>query len=175
MFRNIVFKGYFRILFLWSVLNNINKKEFYVFDIDNTISDTWPELLKFSQYEAYINAKPFESLINFINQLYSDNKVVIFLSARNYMYLEATKYWLTKNYIFKNNVFLVDNPVDKLWFLSKIKRYKVYYFDDLSYNHENGEVKYYNEIINLLGNHKRLNYYGYNELIKIQNANDFKI
>ena len=45
---------------------------------------------------------------------------------------------------------------------------KILYIDDLSYNQENGKIKFYNYVLNEL---KILNidYFGYNELKMLQN------
>ena len=82
----------------------------------------------------------------------------------------VTYRWLKKNGLSFNvfNVILVPKAKDKLWFLSLFsKNSNVVYFDDLSYNHENGQVLYYQEVIKNV-NKLKLNYYNYKDILEIE-------
>ena len=51
----------------------------------------------------------------------------------------------------------------------KNKKIEVHYFDDLSYNHENGLVLYYDKVIDKLSKYHNLKYYDYSKIKTIQN------
>jgi hypothetical protein len=53
-----------------------------------------------------------------------------------------------------------------------IANYPITYFDDLSYNHENGEVMYYNEVIEAVKK-MPIKYIGYDELLALQSRTHF--
>ena len=64
------------------------------------------------------------------------------------------------------------NPIinDIIMAKSEAHIYPIVYFDDLSYNHENGEVLYYEEVIKAVQK-MPIRYIGYAELIKMQTNN----
>jgi uncharacterized HAD superfamily protein len=175
MIKKVLYATFFKLFFLLFLRMNNRKKDIYIFDIDNTISDTWPELLTSSQQIAFQNAMPFEKVINLIESLYESDKVVFFLSARNYNYYRLTKKWLINNKIFRDNIFLVDNVNEKFWYLNKCKKFKIYYFDDLSFNHERGEVKYYVQFIEKIKKLSNLKFYDYEILKSIQRGEHYEI
>jgi uncharacterized HAD superfamily protein len=175
MIKRDLYAMFFKLFFLLFIRTNNRKNDIYIFDIDNTISDTWPELLTSSQKIAYQNARPFDNVINLIERLYERDKVVFFLSARSYNYLDLTKKWLINNKIFRDNVFLVDNVNEKFWYLNKCKNFKIYYFDDLSYNHEHGEVKYYEQFIKKIEKLSNVKFYDHVKLKLIQQGEDYEI
>ena len=65
-------------------------------------------------------------------------------------------------------LFLVPRAEDKLPYLNKALEYatRITYYDDLSYNHENGEVKFYSNVITELKK-LRITYIGYQEINKV--------
>jgi hypothetical protein len=80
-----------------------------------------------------------------------DDTTILFLSARSSdMYL-VTKEWLKDKQLWNNraNLIIVQTPNDKLKYLSELSSEisDVEYYDDLSYNHENGEVLFYSSVI----------------------------
>lgn len=126
-------------------------------DIDNSIANTWPQWKnpKIEVNTFYKNIPPLFKSINFVKDYCTKNNLrIIFISARPYNELSNTKTWLKLYFGADNLVFLVKNASDKLWYyktlIEKGKDFIV--FDDLSYNHENNEVKYYTEIANFLKN-----------------------
>jgi hypothetical protein len=54
---------------------------------------------------------------------------------------------------------------------SSDNHYPIVYFDDLSYNHENGEVLYYDDVIEAVQK-MPIRYIGYEELLVLQNAKE---
>jgi hypothetical protein len=148
-------------------------KRVFIFDIDNTIADTWQSLLqKWDSEAARTLALPvFESLQKDILKLQenSDNQI-IFLTARSPKVYPQTIEWLNdkKFNASYSNVFVVPNPTTKITWLSKVcKQYDIVFIDDLSFHHETGNVKFYQKEIDQL-QQIRLTYIGYHELIKIQ-------
>ena len=59
-------------------------------------------------------------------------------------------------------LFLVPTAEDKLPYLKKAlhQTNKITYYDDLSYNHENGQVKFYNSLIDYIKK-TPINYIGF--------------
>jgi FMN phosphatase YigB (HAD superfamily) len=128
-------------------------KRVYVFDIDNTLADTWPSYLKkhTSEKERLEQLPVFTSMRNFVVkcQQHSENRVV-FLTHRSVLTFGITMNWLRKNKMncTARDLVIVGSPSDKIDFIYRLSsKYKVRYIDDLSYNHEIGEIKYYSTII----------------------------
>lgn len=129
----------------------LTNKKIYIFDIDNTLADTWISFTYryTSEFERYSSLAVFYKMRNYILSL--NNCRVIFLSARPFKVYKITYHWLKSIGVINNvmSLILVDKPNDKIKLLKNIKK-KVIFFDDMSYNHEYGEIKYYtNEIYEL--------------------------
>lgn len=126
-----------------------SEKSIVLVDIDNTIANTWPTLKNskksFFEFERYRNIEPLLASISYIKNL--EEKNLIFLSARPFYYWFTTKSWLKSNGFPSgfSNLFLVSKANVKLRFLKYAieKEIKIKYFDDLSFNHENGQIKFY--------------------------------
>ena len=143
------------------------ENELVIFDLDNTLTDTFPYLLDRNIKQVYSKVPIHSGTTNIFKKCLVSKKHVIILSARSYKYHAITKNWIEVNLsqIKKIPLFLVPRAEDKLQYLSKALEYtnRITYYDDLSYNHENGEVMFYSNVINEL---KKLpiNYIGYNEI-----------
>lgn len=165
----------FRALFLNNVRYNV-QKDIYIFDIDNTIADTWPSLIvKYhNEKSRLLNLPFFQKIKEILLRLDSDKNVkLIFMTARHYRYFFITYRWLKNLGLSVNykDVIIVSNPAEKLWLLKRIKTNKlVYYFDDLSYNHENGEIKFYHQEIKDLENLPFICHIGYHKIKEIHNS-----
>ena len=170
---------YYKVYFS-TILFGLNKSVKIVFiDIDNTIADTWVTLKsnKFTnEKDRHQKLKPFDGMRTFIKNQYRDNNnsyKIIYLTARYFTVIPITKQWLNKNHFFENpdSLIVVSKPKLKLYFLKLAvkKKYDVIYIDDLSYNHENGETKFYDAIISEI-NTMNIDYKGYNEIKKINNV-----
>ncbi|MEO9872932.1 LNS2 domain-containing protein [Ekhidna sp.] len=149
-------------------------KKVVVFDIDNTISNTWPLLKETSKNYAltFKKAIPFPSIKDLIREYHSSDYQVLYLTARKHSYYRVTLEWIKKNDLpCKYGAFLVRAPFKKLWFLNKLIKMEcsVIYYDDLSYNHENGRVKFYDNIVEEVMK-LDLKFYGYEDLINIQST-----
>lgn len=121
-----------------------------IFDLDNTLLNTYPFLGEIDKEQMYLNLPAHEGMFSVFKQCLSEGKDVVVISARSYRYKGATYNWFNKN-LQRNDIpiFLVPSASSKLNFLKVAirKRAKVVYFDDLSYNHENGDVKFYDNVI----------------------------
>ena len=148
-------------------------KRIFIFDIDNTIADTWPSLSQkwTSEVSRTLALPVFESLQKELILLQKDeNNQVFFLTARSLKMYPHTIKWLKQKKIDATygNVFVVPDPKTKICWLSKVcNMHSIVFIDDLSFHHETGVVKFYEKEINQLQN-LHLQYIGYNELIKIQ-------
>lgn len=128
----------------------IDSNQVLVLDIDNTISDTWKYLHEIkNNRKVFLNLPLLEGTCNYVKENYS-HLPIIFLSNRNILDFNITKKWLDKHGFNaqKNLLILTNNPSDKLRYLKFLSnKFSVVYFDDLSYNHENGKVLFYEKII----------------------------
>ena len=151
-----------------------NYKKILILDIDNTISDTWTYKYsknnnKGASHSLYSSLPAFFRMRKYILDNFRDFKV-IYLSARSYKLYFKTIDWLRSNdYPLKNNnVILVNNVKAKLYYINYLlsKGHEITYIDDLSYNHENDEVLFYDQVLEKLDKSK-IKYLGYLEIEKI--------
>ena len=164
---NIVF---FCKLIICYNLRKANK--IYFVDIDNTLSDTWPTLNN-NNYTSEKNR--LKSLPIFIgmkrylsNSIINDKNLLVFISARNYKYYSATSNWLISNGFYNFCLILVNSPYEKPFFINSyfIRNVDKLIIDDLSYNHENDNILFYNDVVNIFKNY---NYIDFDEINKINN------
>ena len=163
--------------FLFERIVSTKFKKILLLVIDNTLADTWPTLNQEwnSESERLLKLNPFEPVILHLFKNYCPNEYQwVFLSSRNYFSHLVTINWLKKSNIPAGwkNVILVQNPMEKIELINKYVKNKIVYFDDLSYNHENGEIKFYEEEIELLKFNDNVEYHGYNEIGKIINNHE---
>ena len=156
--------------------------DFWVVDIDNTIADTWPTLLpqnrlQFPSDQARIlEIPPLAGMKARFDSLTPQTRV-IFLSARTYWSAWVTKKWLAQQGFSKPDsvLVLVEHPKDKVALLRKVlgerrpPQYKITFFDDLSYNHENDAIRFYEPEIAEI-HQLPIQYIGYAELLHINNV-----
>lgn len=167
-----IYSFYFNFLFSVFILLNKNKK-LLILDLDNTLAFTYQSLInnKYNTNKSRLkNLKANKKMIDFIHLNYpKDQYSYLLLSYRHFDYYFTTIKWLKKNNIFINwyKVIFVSNVKDKLLFLIKTKFFNVVYIDDLSYNHENNDIRYYNSVILDLKKMNWISYLGYKEIIKI--------
>ncbi len=173
------FLNVFVIPYFFKILNDFKKQVPYhqilVLDIDNTIADTWPEIkyqgvIKSPRFSFFKKLRPFKKRIAFLINRYPTTPIV-FLSNRNVVYYNTTRNWLIQNGFSNRNfrLILTLNVEDKLRYLKLLQNHykKVIYFDDLSYNHEHGEVKYYQIVIDALAE-MELEYWGLDQIQRIK-------
>jgi hypothetical protein len=176
--KNLIYISYKTLQhFLFYRAIRTNSKIILLIDIDNTLADTWPTLNRTwkSESERLLNLNPFESVISHLFKNYSLKEYQwVFLSSRSYFSHYVTINWLKKNNMPAGwkNVILVQSPMEKIDLVNKYVKSKIVYFDDLSYNHENGEIKFYEKEIELLKLNDNVEYHGYNEIVKIINNHE---
>ncbi len=175
----LIFKFFFRALqhFLFKTIVIKATKPLLVLDIDNTLADTWPSFSKKwkSEVDRHKNLAPLKSVICYIKSKYPvDSYEWVFLTSRSYNLRNATIDWLVNQGLSagNSNVILVQNPSEKIELIKKVIKHKIIYFDDLSYNHENGEVKFYSELIKQCQEFSNVEYFGYYDIVKLLNNND---
>lgn len=140
---------YFKIKLNHFIHINKNFNRFLVLDIDNTLANTWKYLkTKNKKKISYSEIPLLVKTIEHIKKKYS-NLPIVYISHRNILNYYETDIWIQKNIINKNNfLILVSKPGDKLFYLNSIlQTHRVIYYDDLSYNHENGKVLFYEKMI----------------------------
>lgn len=145
-------------------------KHLYLFDIDNTIGDTYPTLTNnySSEKERLLAIPVFARMKNLLMLLLkSRGRKVIFITSRSYLSWQTTHKWLVKNGLNVNlsDIIIVSSPAQKIRFIPKILPHngRVTFIDDLSWNHEKGDVKFYSSEIELISG-LPLRYIGYNTI-----------
>jgi hypothetical protein len=148
-----------------------------------------------SQSDKMMDLDPFPSMQSFFKDIPPRTRIV-FLTARQYIRYFVTKRWLRKHGFWQADsvLVLVEKMRDKAPLLeavlknfekkgtpqykndfdsflslntSKSTTYPIIYFDDLSYNHENGEVLFYENVIEA-AQKMPIRYIGYAQLLKMQ-------
>jgi hypothetical protein len=139
---------FFKSLFRTQV-SCLGNRTLYVFDVDNTIADTHPTLLQTygSETERILSIPSFSRMRNLlIALLQSKSRKVIFMTSRSYLQWTVTHRWLMQQSISASlfEVIIVSSPAEKIQLLTDaaLER-RIVYIDDLSWNHERGEVKFY--------------------------------
>jgi hypothetical protein len=154
----------FLLIYFKLVLFVASKKKFVFVDIDNTIANTWPYLDKAIPLDVvYKDVPPFLQMVNLIKNIEFDkDNLVVFLSARNPRYYKITRNWLFQNGLRSFLLLLVPSVENKITVIKLVSRKKVVVlFDDLSFNHEAGDIKYYEGIIHDINQMENVKYYDY--------------
>ena len=173
---NVACLYYFKLKFFLLLHFIIKQKKIVFIDIDNTIANTWPTIgnkLYKNEFDRNLNIPVHQGMKKYIERHYKNSSYyLIYLTARNYRLISVTNTWLHKNDFVNSDssVIVVFHPNLKLYFLKRAlaKNYEITYIDDLSYNHEHNEIKYYDYIIDevkLLP----LKYIDYNKILEINN------
>jgi FMN phosphatase YigB (HAD superfamily) len=171
-FVDNIFDSIFFNLFKYKISTLRKFDEVVIFDLDNTLLDTYPLLNFMDLCDVFRKVKTHPGMMNLFNK-YLEKEVFLFiLSSRKMKFYGITNQYLNQNLNTKVPFYLVSEPFKKIKFLKFSASYfkRVTLYDDLSYNHENGEVKFYDEIINEI---KKLSisYFDYEEILKINNSN----
>ena len=171
-FRILDYIGGILFFLLFYIRIKFSSKSTILFvDLDNTIFNTWPNLK--NEYFKYIDLQVFDGTVNFVKNRINDNVLLVFLSHRPIKSYNQTSKSL--NFHFHNFI--------NLWQVSFVPRvnWKWYYFktgeliflntiviDDLSYNHENGNVLFYQDLIDKI-NLSSITYFDYNFIKELNN------
>ena len=155
---------------LKSFIKTKKSTSYLVLDIDNTIADTWKNIENFKKNRKnfFSNLLPLVGTIQYVKEKYG-HLPIIFLSNRNIIDYQVTKDWLQKNGFNTPECLLIltNDPNDKLTYLKYLtNNYAVTYFDDLTYNHENGKELYYHEVISEVKKMK-IDYFDYEFILKL--------
>ncbi len=115
----------------------------FIFDIDNTIANTCGQ-----KHLTAVN--DFPEMIKLVKEKRKEG-MVYFLSARNIITYSSTQQWLQKRGLNKPDyeLLFVTDPSKKIQILADAisMGLQVEYYDDLCYNHENGNIKKYDGVI----------------------------
>lgn len=164
-----------------NILNRI-----YIFDIDNTLCDTWPSLKSKKNYFIFrfvkenirvFNLPHLEGMVNCVKRRLSRKNVnVFFLSARHWSLWPVTYLYLLIKIgcIFPWRLILVPKAKLKIDILKKFMLENgnhITMIDDLSYNTENGKTLFYNDVIKyILKNSKKIRYINKNHIDTINSS-----
>ena len=146
--------------YLYKFLIHIKKldksKNVYIYDIDNTIAKTH----EFSNFNGVLDKNNVGMLDYYRNMTkkvilnYNNNDLVFFFFLRPINLWIDTLKWL-KNIgidVKPNELFFFQSPKHKVNFIKYLsdKGYKIFFYDDMSYNHENNKILYYEDEIKFL-------------------------
>lgn len=141
-----------------------------IFDLDNTLANTFPLLKNYNLKKVYEIVEPHQGMLAlFMMQKNQDKRLCLILTARQFKYRQTTENWIKSNLQSDlNSLFIVPSAFDKLPYLKIAKKYfkHINYYDDLSYNHENYDIKFYDSMISEVQKMK-INYFGYNDIMTI--------
>jgi hypothetical protein len=146
------------------------KTKIYIFDIDNTLCDTWPTLKRtkkgrvlhfITECWRISRISPFQGMMLCVkSRLRKKNCEVFFLSARHW-----SLWWPTYLYLARNvgpfnprRLTLVPDANSKIRCFDNFLQSTdgpITVVDDLSYNTEHGQTLYYKEVIHYLRVSKR--------------------
>lgn len=165
---------------LFCTLRNA-KRSLIIYDIDNTIADTWRQLgsSKNDPKKIYRNLLFFPSMLKRIQDDYKipSNRILFFTVRPIGTWLITLRWLISHKLPVKwHDLFFFSSPTHKIDLLeSLVKRgYEIIFIDDLSYNHENGNVLFFVEEIKRVQN-MPLIYKGLTEILAIQNDSDSKL
>ena len=157
--------------------NIINKELCVVFDIDNTLANTWPMLIKEEKLD-YRKLEYFSDVLEEVRNHESNQKcLLLFASVRPLSAFTATYDWLRflNIRLSEHQIFLVGSPELKLYLLRLLKKKigSVILYDDMSYGHEKGEVRFFLNVIKGLKIYD-IQHVGFDEL-KLLQTNSIRI
>lgn len=145
-------------------LKNISKDTIiYFFDIDNTLADT-------KGVKHLTNVTAFPKMISLVKEKAAAGKV-FFLTARNITTYSSTVQWLNRQELGAPafDLIFLTAPHEKLPVLQAAINmgFTVEYYDDLCYNHENNDIKKYDDVINAVAR-LNLKYNGIDDFVHLQ-------
>ena len=157
---------YFKILF-----GTIAREEtLVIFDIDNTLTIASWSRASPEKIDVRLNYRLIELLKSYRKQ---PQTRAILLTAREYKKYPATYKWAKTLELLSgwNSLFMVAQPIEKLDYLKRaiVKFKQVIYYDDMSYGHELGSIKMYDDVIRAICQ-LDLIYYGLDEIKRITDA-----
>ncbi len=160
------------IAFKYSIKKCESFNEVVIFDLDNTLCNTYPLLNSMSLRSVYRYVQVHPPMIKLLDDFYKNEVYLFILSSRKVKYWGTTKKYIRQNISKSVPFYLVSEPHEKIKFIKYCSgRFdKVILFDDLSYNHENGEVKFYNEVIDAIRK-MPVSYFDFDDICRINNCN----
>lgn len=133
-------------------LKREQKKTIVIWDLDNTLAKTWPSLVDFKgcHFKRLRNLEPFSFAVAALDKsLRSDSLCNLVCSARALKFYRVTDTWLKMHLKRPVPFVLVPSAAYKASWIKRLKENlahkDVILIDDLSFNHEHGEVKFYEE------------------------------
>jgi len=148
------------------------KKEIIIYDIDNTLADTATMLKSSGKLNNLLFSKlaVFPNMKKRIMDEYASGDKILFFTVRPFLSWQTTFKWLEQNFFYTKwyELFIFSTPAHKVEFIVFLynKGYRISFIDDMSYNHENGEVLFFDKEISKLRN-TAIAYTSYAEIIKI--------
>ncbi|MBX7264373.1 MAG: hypothetical protein K1X46_10025 [Chitinophagaceae bacterium] len=171
--------AYFILLKTRKLIIGSSNKRIFLFDIDNTIADSWHSLtlnIWANENERLKGLAIFLRMRKLVTILQKNkNNQVIFLTARSYFSRQTTENWLHENGILQTskNLIITRTAKDKINIIKSLPlaKLEIFYIDDLSHKHEKGTVEMFEDEINCIKKLEKLNtknftYYGKSEIDK---------
>lgn len=168
--KSKLYRVFFYFFYVKSLLYAKKNKCIGIFDIDNTIANTWPSFLEGFDDEKIrlLSLSPFQEMVDLVDSYYGSDRGIMFLTARDYRYYFLTKEWLKRHFKYNFSLVLVSSPMEKIKIIKKLRNNEIDFYDDMSYSHELGQVKFYSVEIDEIMKISNVRYFGYEEIIKFQ-------
>ena len=121
----------------------------------------------YNQYDFYRSLPLIKNAKDLVEESQLKGYFIFFLSARDPRYWISTKFWLNDKFnITTFSLRLVPIVKMKIGYWKKLSKHnKLVVIDDLSYNHENDNIKFYQSEIDYLINNNNIEYFGYHEIV----------
>jgi uncharacterized HAD superfamily protein len=167
LFRKLLFSVLKLSTFVWFYQNKYLR--IVVFDLDNTVAyynysnSTRNELLSY----RLKTMKVYTGVLKLMLAYKKKNYRILILTARDYRFYNVTRNWLKKNNVPFDKLILVHSPTLKKSILKQTQNVVTYY-DDLSYNHENNHIQFYNELISYFNEKDNIKYFSLNQFKRFQ-------
>lgn len=146
------------------ILLTATSSKVVIFDLDNTLMDTAKELRNGkTSYQAWKHAEPIQAVLEKLQSYLNHGYKVVILSSRPFSKINVSKIWLLNN---KVNTDLIIHTsfttVKEVFYFFSLS--KLIVFDDLSYNSENGDTKFFSSQIRRLKSSKNIEYFGFSDI-----------
>lgn len=141
-----------------------------VLDIDNTLADSWPSFLRpFDNHRARLaNLEVLPNIKQAVHDpAVGDGATIVYLSHRNLWEWPVTYRWLrTHGFVVRaDRLLLVPSAAAKVPLVRRMAEGRtVTMWDDLSFGHETGEVRFYDDVIESLAG-VSLTYRGWADIV----------
>lgn len=167
LFRKVLFSVFRLSSLVWFYQNRYLR--IVVFDLDNTVAyynysnSRIDETISYKLKTMNVYSGILKLMLAYKKKEYK----ILILTARDYRFYDITRNWLKTNNVPFDKLILVHSPTLKKSIL-KYTQNVVTYYDDLSYNHENNHIEFYDELITYFHKKDNIRYFSLNQFNRFQ-------